>query len=117
MATETVNGICREVLLKPFTGEKSAKHISFLTALALIMAITCLFIRWIGAATIGNLFAIGVMWSVLTVLFEGLIVRPLAGISWDAFIADYNLMEGNLMTLGLLYLIVTPLIAAKIRKA
>lgn len=115
MAVESVNGICRELFVKPLTGEREARVISFLIALVLIMVVTWLTIRWIGAKTVRGLLAIGLMWAVLTVLFEGLIVRPLTGVSWERFLADYNLFEGNLMSLGLLYLILTPLIAAKLR--
>ena len=36
-------------------------------------------------------------------------------VSWQRIASDYNLLQGGLMPIGLLFLALSPLIAAKIR--
>ena len=62
---------------------------------------------------------VGVVWVVLTLLFEVGIGRLAFRDSWDVmagrFAADYNLLGGGLMPLGLLVLAAAPLLAARLR--
>jgi len=39
----------------------------------------------------------------------------LTGLTWERLAADYNVLEGGLMPLGLLVLLLSPLIAGKVR--
>jgi hypothetical protein len=113
---ETLHGTARELFLKPLLGDARARQISFFTALLLILTITFLFIRWIRAVNIFQLFAVGLMWAGLTFCFEMLLARFVMNISWEKFFSDYNIFAGGLMAIGLLFLIFVPLIAAKSRK-
>ncbi len=51
----------------------------------------------------------------LTVVFEVGLGRFGFGYSWAEIAADYNLLQGRLMPLGLVLLVLAPLIATKIR--
>jgi hypothetical protein len=51
----------------------------------------------------------------LTIAFEICLGRFILGYSWEQIAADYNLLQGGLMPLGLVWLILAPLIATKIR--
>jgi hypothetical protein len=51
------------------------------------------------------------------VVFEVGLGRLAFGYSWAQIAADYNLLQGRLMSLGLVLLILAPLIATKIRGA
>ncbi len=44
-------------------------------------------------------------------------VLTIMGLSWERLIADYNVLEGGLLPLGMLVLLVAPLIARKLREA
>jgi hypothetical protein len=57
---------------------------------------------------------VGLLWLVLTVGFEILLGR-LLNLSWARIFSDYDLRNGGLMPIGLLFLIFAPLIAAKLK--
>ncbi|MEQ9411404.1 MAG: hypothetical protein RIK87_27060 [Fuerstiella sp.] len=58
---------------------------------------------------------VGGTWVVLTVAFEVLFGRLVAGLSWERLFRDYNILEGGLMPLGLAVLFFAPWIAARLR--
>ena len=70
IATETVHGILRGILLVPIVGDLPARQIGVLIGSLLIFAVAYLFIRWMAALTKLQFLAVGLLWVVLTVLFE-----------------------------------------------
>ena len=59
--------------------------------------ITALFIRWIDPAPAVAALMIGVMWALLTVMFELVFGRFVAQASWQRLASDYNLAHGGLL--------------------
>ena len=116
MAAESIHGTVRVLFLVPRIGELSAKQISFFTGLALILFITYLLIPWIGAKTTRTLVIIGVIWAVLTFIFEIGLGRVVFNYSWDKVLTDYDLLQGGLMSIGLFILAAAPWIMAKLRR-
>ncbi|MFH1458033.1 MAG: hypothetical protein ABIG31_02560 [Candidatus Omnitrophota bacterium] len=116
MAVESVHGTLRILFLVPRIGELPAKQISFLPGLALILFITYLFIPWIGAKTTRPLIITGVIWVVLTFIFEIGLGRLVFNYSWDKVFADYDLFNGGLMLIGLLILVIAPWSMAKLQR-
>lgn len=112
---ESLNGIARILWLMPYLGDRLAHQISFVTGSGLILAIAALFVRWLRASHFYQLLYVGVLWMLLTVTFEMVLGRLILGYSWSQIAADYNLLQGGLMPIGLVLLIVAPSIAAKIR--
>ena len=113
---ETVHGILRTVLLVPVIGDFPARQVSVVTGSALIFGVAFLFIRWIRAGTNRRLLGVGLLWVVLTVLFEAGLGWLVLGLSWDRIIEDYDITRGGVLGLGLLFMAIAPLLAAKIRK-
>jgi hypothetical protein len=70
IAAETVHGILRGILLVPIVGSLPARQIGVLIGSLPIFGVSYLFIRWIAAQTKPQLLGVGVLWVVLTVLFE-----------------------------------------------
>ncbi|MFN6070595.1 MAG: hypothetical protein ACK45T_26235, partial [Pseudanabaena sp.] len=62
-----------------------------------------------------QLLSIGLAWLLLTVLFEIALGRFVLAYSWEQIAADYNLLQGGLMPIGLVLLVLSPFIATKIR--
>ena len=62
-----------------------------------------------------ELLAVGFLWLGLTLAFEILFGRFVVGASWERIAADYNVLEGGLLPFGMLVLLLSPLIAGKIR--
>lgn len=112
---ESLNGTIRTLWLVPSVGELRAHQISFVTGSLLILTIATIFVGWLNISSFAQLIGVGVLWMVLTVLFEVGLGRLAFGYSWAQIAADYNLLQGKLMSLGLVLLVLAPLIATKIR--
>ena len=89
--------------------------LSVLTGSIIILAIALAFVRWIGAHRTTDLLLVGFLWLVLTLAFEILFGRFVVGASWERLAADYNVLEGGLLPFGMLVLLLSPLIAGKVR--
>lgn len=113
---EILHGTARIVWLEPVVGDLRARQISVFTASVIILAIVISLIKWIGAKTIPQLLAVGGFWLFLTIGFEILFGLLVMQVSWQRIASDYNLLQGGLMPIGLLFLALSPLIAAKIRR-
>lgn len=113
---ETIHGTLRTILLEPRIGDFRARQISVFTGALIILAVTYFFITWISAREIYQLMKIGIFWVILTVAFEIMLGRFVIDASWERIFSDYKIWEGGLMPIGLLFLLFTPLIAAKMRR-
>lgn len=115
IVAESLNGTVRTLWLVPALGDLRAHQISFITGSILVLAIATLFVRWLQASRVSQLLGVGVVWLLLTVVFEIVLGRFIFAYSWERIAADYNLLKGGLMPIGLVLLTLSPLIAAKIR--
>ena len=75
----------------------------------------CFTIRWLGAQRLRELLWVGLSWLLLTVAFEVLFGRFVVGLAWSRIAADYDVLNGGLMPLGLLLLFFSPMLAAHLR--
>lgn len=116
IAVETVHGVLRALLLVPLVGDFPARRVSVFTGSLLIFGVAWAFVRWIGAGTRLRLLGVGLLWVVLTVLFEIGLGRYVLGLSWDRIAEDYDVTRGGLLGIGLLFLAATPTLAARLRR-
>jgi hypothetical protein len=114
MLAETLHGTVRTFWLAPYIGDLPARQISFFSGSILILAIATLFARWLRGSH-AQLLGIGGMWAVLTLVFEIGLGHLVLGYSWARILADYNLLQGGLMSVGLIVLLLAPLIATNLR--
>lgn len=113
---ESVHGTIREVLITPRFGDAAARRLGIVTGMALIFAIAYFTVRWIGTEVPGELIAIGVIWSALTILFEAILGLYVFDLSPDRVIAEYDIRQGGLMGFGILFMTFAPVIAALVRQ-
>jgi hypothetical protein len=111
---ESLNGMLRTLWLVPSIGNLWAHQISFLIGSFLVLAIATLFIRWLHASRLSQLLGVGILWMGLTLAFEIGLGRLVLGYSWAQIAADYQLFHGGLMLIGLVWVALSPLMAAKI---
>lgn len=114
IAAEALHGAARTLFLQPYVGDFRARQISVFTASVLVLAIAWAFAPWMRARTPRERLAVGAMWLGLTVAFEISLGRAL-GYSWERILSDYDLAHGGLMPIGLVFLALSPLIAARLR--
>ena len=112
---ETVHGVLRGLFLVPVVGDLRARQVGVVVGALIILAIAVGSIRWIGARTRIELLAAGGLWLALTLAFELLFGRYVAGASWDRLLSDYDPTQGGYLALGMGVLALSPLIAAKVR--
>ena len=115
IGAEIIHGIVRSILLTPRVGDKRARQLGVFTGSLMNLGITNLFIQWIGARTTRALVGIGVVWVVLTVVFEVSFGRLVMRSSWERLRSDYDLAHGGLLPIGLVALVGSPLVAARLR--
>ncbi|MBX3401164.1 MAG: hypothetical protein KF873_20720 [Gemmataceae bacterium] len=116
IAVETVHGVLRTLLLVPLVGDFPARRVSVLTGSLLIFGVAWAFVRWIGADTRLRLLGVGLLWVVLTVLFEIGLGRYVLGLSWERIAEDYDVTRGGLLGFGLLFMAATPTLSAMLRR-
>jgi hypothetical protein len=111
---ETIHGILRRLTLVPWIGEARANQVGVLVGSALICVIAWATIRWIGAKAKAELWAIGGLWTGLMICFEFGIGAAL-NVAPERMLADYDLSKGGLMAFGMLFLLASPVLAARVR--
>lgn len=115
MAVESVHGTLRNLLLAPAIGDMSARRVSVFTGALLIFLVALATVRRLRATRTTELLRVGLLWVLLTVAFELALGRLVLHLDWDRIAADYDLRRGGLMAFGLLFMLLTPWAAARVR--
>jgi hypothetical protein len=103
-----VNGAIRELAYKDRVGDSKANRISAATLIALLaLYFRALQRRW-PLATRQDAMSIGAIWVALTVLFEFGFGHYVVGDSWEELLENYDVTEGNLWVLVLLWIAAGP---------
>lgn len=108
-------GTLRQMFLVPLVGNFTARRIAFFGSLVLIFLFSYFFIRWIAAPTVKSLFTAGLMWMILTLLFEFGLGIFVMNYSLERMLEDYDIRRGGLMLFGLIFMFFAPWLAAKMR--
>lgn len=116
IVAEILHGIARGIFLVPLVGEFRSNQIGVFSGSLIILAITFAFIRWIGASRPLDLLGVGILWTAMTLVFELLFGRFVVGASWERLAADYNVLEGGLLPFGMAFLLLSPLLAGRVRR-
>jgi hypothetical protein len=116
IGAEMIHGIVCSIVLMPRVGDMRARQIGVFTGSLVNLGITHVLIRWVGARTTQALVGIGVVWVVLTVVFEVAFGRLIMRSSWERLRSDYDLAHGGLLPIGLLALAGSPPVAARLSR-
>ncbi|MBK5722864.1 hypothetical protein JGH11_18495 [Dysgonomonas sp. Marseille-P4677] len=110
-----LNGALREMVLVPLLGINYALPLSGILLCLLIFILCYVFIPKIGKGTTRSYWKIGLLWIILTILFEfgfGLIM----GNTFAELIKAYDITTGNLWLLIVLFTGMVSWLTAKLRK-
>ncbi|WP_319762162.1 hypothetical protein [Maridesulfovibrio sp.] len=102
------NGVLREKTYGKRMNELRAHQLSSVTAIILFYGYTCLFQKIVPAADGSEALLAGAIWLSLTVCFEFVFGKYLAGHSWKKLLADYNIFKGRLWPLVLFTIFIAP---------
>ena len=112
---ETLHGIFRVNFLNPRFGDRGARRVGVFTGSAIIMIIGWFAVPWIGPSSNRESIIIGLLWLTLMLTFDITFGRLVFHFFWKRIFADFDVTKGNLLTLGMILLFLTPLIIATLR--
>lgn len=111
-----INGIMRESVLVPLIGESYALPMSGISLCIMIFGV-CLFgIPRLGPGSSRTYGIMGVLWVLMTIAFEFVFGMWGAGKSFAELIKAYDITTGNLWSMIVLFVGVSPLLTAKIKR-
>jgi hypothetical protein len=109
-----INGIIRQYGYSNAMGELRAHQVSTVTGIVLFgFYVWILSLRW-KIRSFAEAIAIGLIWLILTIVFEFLFGHYVAGHPWSKLLHDYNIFEGRLWVLVLLWITLAPYVFFKL---
>jgi len=114
IAAETAHGVLRQLFLTPLVGDLRARQIGVAVGSLIILAIALALGRWLDARSLRDQLGVGLAWVALTVVFEVALGASL-GLPLERALADYDISAGGFMAFGLLFMLLAPALAARIR--
>lgn len=88
-----LNATIRQVVYANYVGELAGHQISTLTFAVLVGLYTWVLSGFLKLTSPGEAIGVGLMWMVLTVIFEFGLGRYVVGDSWGKLLGDYNILE------------------------
>ena len=112
-----INAVIRESVYGPFMSELRAHQVSTLTAVIFFGVYVWLISgRW-EIESAQQALIIGLIWVLMTVSFEFLFGHYVMGHPWSRLLADYNITAGRTWILVLLWTLILPYLAYRLRSA
>ncbi|MGK7897526.1 MAG: hypothetical protein AB4372_28885 [Xenococcus sp. (in: cyanobacteria)] len=105
-----VNGIIRGKSYGQSMSELSAHQLSTLIAIILFGIYIFTLTRVFQIQSTTQAFTIGGIWLIMTVIFEFLFGHFVAGHSWSRLFMDYNILNGRVWVLVLLWVFISPFV-------
>mgnify|MGYP006301699031 CR=1 FL=1 len=109
------NGVARESLYGPRVGDLAAHQISTGIGIVLLFAYVWFVLPRLRVRSPGEAWSIGLVWVALTIAFEFLFGRFVAGHSWGHLIRDHNVFAGRIWALFLLATLTMPRLIYRLR--
>lgn len=103
-----LNGVIRNHTYGKAVSELTAHQISTVSAIILSGLIVLLFHRIWPIGSSGQAWIIGCVWLSMTIIFEFVFGHFVVGHSWGTLFADYNLLNGRVWILFLLWMLLVP---------
>jgi hypothetical protein len=107
------NGLLREATYGKHVSELSAHQISTGTAILFTGLLVWVFSRFWPIESSAQAWVIGILWLLATVAFEFGFGHFVAGHSWSKLLADYNIFNGRIWLLFLVWIMVMPYVFYK----
>ncbi len=109
------NAAARQAVYEKYVGELAAHQISTLTMCILAGIYVWVLSGYLKLQSSGQAIGVGLMWLVMTIMFETILGRYVLGNPWSQVFRDYNILEGRVWGLFLLWLTVAPYVFYKVR--
>ncbi len=114
--TGILNGVIRVYGYGPHMSELAGHQVSTLIALLLFLGFVWVLTGIKVPSGRKEALGLGLMWLLLTVLFEFGFGHWVAGHSWETLLHDYDITSGRLWVLVPLWITVLPLLCMELRR-
>jgi hypothetical protein len=104
------NGVVRQTTYGKTVSDLAAHQISTVTAVLATGAMVWFVHRVWAIESASQAWSIGLLWLIMTIAFEFGFGHYVAGHSWATLLADYNLLNGRLWSLFLLWMAIMPFV-------
>jgi hypothetical protein len=105
---ETLNGIFRVRYLRKKLGAKRANTLSFVLGSFSVVLINIFLYPAIAPQSFLQALTVGISWALLMICYDLYVGRVLFKLSWDKVLNDFNLFKGNLLSLGMILILILP---------
>lgn len=109
-----LNGVLRKLIYKNFVADLSAHQISTVTGIFFFGIIFYFIFRKWKIESLQQAIFIGIIWLLLTILFEFGFGHYIMGSSWKKLLFDYNLTAGRVWSFFLLWVLAAPIVFYKL---
>lgn len=109
------NGAARDLSYGKHMSELAAHQVSTVTSVLSLGAVIWVFIRFYPPSSAHRAITIGLAWTALTVAFEFLFFHFIGGHSWSELLANYNIFEGRVWVVVLVWVAVAPYVFFRFR--
>jgi hypothetical protein len=109
-----LNATIRQVVYARYLSELAGHQISTLTLAVLVGLYAWALSGFLKLSSPGEAIGVGLMWMVLTIVFEFALGRYVVGDSWGNLLRAYNLLEGRVWGLFVLWVGVAPYVFYRI---
>ncbi len=113
---EIGNGIFRMKFLLPRFKNHRSRQIGVLSGCTIIFIVSLLSIKWIGVTNPSEALQVGLLWIFVMLLFEILFGKLFFRMPWKKIFDDFNIAKGNLLLIGMIFLLFAPFLAGKFWK-
>lgn len=103
-----INGALREGVYKPSLGELTAHQLSTLIGIILFGVIIWRMTRLWPLRSLKQAWMVGAIWVGMTICFEFIFGHFAMGNSWQRLLHDYNILEGRLWAVVLVWTLIAP---------
>lgn len=115
-AAMTANGIARETLIRPRTGERAAGAISAATGIALIQSIAWRSFRDVRARSRADIAAVSAAWLLMTLAFEFSIGLGVDKKPVRELLENYDVRKGKLWPVVLATVVAAPFVWTRLSR-
>lgn len=109
------NGVLRQSVYGPAMSELRAHQLSTVTAALILLAYLWALFDRLDIEAERDAWSMGALWLALTVAFEFAFGRWVVGHSWARLVQDYNLAQGRVWSLFLVWIVLAPWIVWRAR--
>ncbi len=103
-----INGFIRQAGYRNLLGDLAAHQVSTATAILFF----ALYVWWLNQrwplTSAQEALTVGLLWLALTMAFEFLFGHYVMGNSWERLLYDYNLLQGRVWVLVLIWITISP---------